>query len=719
MSEQSKPTPSLKKPLLLVFMLVLISAFFFFDLQNSLNLENLKAQQQNFSSYYQQHQILTLGIFFLTYVAVTALSLPVATPLTLMGGALFGVATGSVLISFASTLGATFAFWVSRFLFQNSIEKRFPNQAKSINSGIEKEGAFYLFSLRLVPLVPFFLLNLVMGLTKMASWKYYLTSQLGMLPATIVYVNAGTQLGQISNPADILSLELLLSFIALALFPFISKSLLNRWKNSRILRSYPKPKKFDYNLIVIGAGAAGLVSTYIARAVKAKVLLIEKDKMGGDCLNTGCVPSKALIRSAKIVSYAKRGAEFGLQPHQAEFQFSEVMQRVHNIIKKIEPHDSIERYQALGAEIQQGTAKISSPYTVEINGKTVTSRNIIIATGARPLVPNIPGLEQIDYLTSDTLWKITERPKRLLILGGGPISCELSQAFARLGSDVTQLQRSARLMRNEDPEVSQLVEAKFRKEGIRVLTGHQIQALSIENGEKIALCHHEGQEVKIAFDQLLIAYGRQANVEGFGLEELQLEISQRGTIASNAFLQTNIPTIYCAGDCTGPYQFTHTAAHQAWYSAVNSLFSGIKRFQVDYRVIPWATFVDPEVARVGLNEQEAKQQNIPFEVTRYELDDLDRAIADSETAGFVKVLTPPNSDKILGVTIVGTHAGELISEYVLAMKHKLGLNKILGTIHIYPTLSEANKYAAGIWKKNHAPEKILNWLEKFHHWRLG
>ncbi|MDQ7016676.1 MAG: FAD-dependent oxidoreductase [Gammaproteobacteria bacterium] len=718
MPETLKKT-SVKKPLLLLLMLLLIATFFFFDLQNVLNLENLKAQQQHFSDYYQQHQILTLSIFFLTYVAVTALSLPVATPLTLMGGALFGVATGSILISFASTLGATCAFWVSRFLFQDSIEKRFPTQTKKINAGIEKEGAFYLFSLRLVPLVPFFLLNLVMGLSKMASWKYYLTSQLGMLPATIVYVNAGTQLGQINNPADILSAELLLSFIALALFPFISKTLLNRWKTSRLLRAYSKPKKFDYNLIVIGAGAAGLVSTYIARAVRAKVLLIEKDKMGGDCLNTGCVPSKALIRSAKMVSYAKRGEEFGLKPHATDFRFSEVMQRVHNIIKKIEPHDSIERYQALGAEIKQGEAKISSPYTVEVNGKTFSARNIIIATGARPLVPNIAGLNKVDYLTSDTLWKITELPQRLLILGGGPISCELSQAFARLGSQVTQVQRSARLMRNEDVEVSELIEQKFKQEGIRVLTNHQIHSISQENGEKIALCQHKGKTVKIAFDQILVAYGRSANTDGFGLHELKIELADNGTIKTNGFLQTNIPTIYCAGDCTGPYQFTHTAAHQAWYSAVNSLFSGIKRFQVDYRVIPWATFVDPEVARVGLNEQEAKQQNIVYEVTRYELDDLDRAIADSETAGFVKILTPPNSDKILGVTIVGTHAGELISEYILAMKHNLGLNKILGTIHIYPTLSEANKYAAGIWKKNHAPEKVLNWLEKFHIWRLG
>jgi len=486
-------------------------------------------------------------------------------------------------------------------------------------------------------------------------------------------------------------------------------------------KQWQKPKRFDNNLVVIGAGSGGLVTAYIAAAVKAKVTLVEKHKMGGDCLNTGCVPSKALIRSSRFLAEIKQAHTLGISKVDAQFKFSEIMERVQNIIKQIEPHDSVERYTNLGVDVVTGSAKIISPWEVEITTeqetRVVSTRSIVIAAGAKPFVPPIPGLDEVSYLTSDTIWELREKPKRLLVLGGGPIGCELAQAFNRLGIEVTQVEMLPRIMSREDEEASQAVMDKFQNEGINLLVEHTAKQFVIENGKKLLLAEHHGETVRIGFDQVLVATGRAANVSGYGVEELGIDLSPRKTLEVNPFLETNYPNIYACGDVAGPYQFTHTAAHQAWYAAVNALFGSFKKFKVDYSVIPWATFTDPEVARVGLNEQDAKQQGIAYEVSTYGIDDLDRAIADSEAHGFVKVLTKPGKDKILGVTIVGAHAGDLIAEFVLAMKHGLGLNKILGTIHIYPTMSEANKYVAGVWKRNHAPEKLLQWVGRYHTWR--
>lgn len=684
-----------------------------FGLAELLTLESLKSQQASLGTYYQESPLQMIGMYFLIYVACTALSIPGAAVLTLAGGAFFGFWMGLLVVSFASTVGATLAFLASRFLLRDFVQSKFGDKLSGINEGIKKEGAFYLFSLRLIPVFPFFLVNLVMGLTPINTVTYFFVSQIGMLAGTAAFVNAGTQLSQINSLREVLSFNLLASFAVIGLLPLLSKGLVGFFKSRKVLSRYKKPSKFDYNLVVVGAGSAGLVSAYIAAAVKAKVALIEKHKMGGDCLNTGCVPSKALIRSSKILSYINRAKEFGFKSASAEVDFADVMERVKRVISKVEPHDSVERYSKLGVECIQGSAKIISPWEVSVNGRTLTTRKIIVATGARPLVPNIPGLDKIKYLTSDNVWDLRVQPKRLLVLGGGPIGCELAQAFSRLSTKVTLVEQAPRIMAREDDDVSDYMTKKFQKEGITLLTGHK--ATSFENN---ALnCEANGKTVRVEFDQVLLALGRRANVTGFGLEELGIEISPRGTIAHDEFLRTNIPTISVCGDVAGPYQFTHTAAHQAWFASVNSLFSPFKKFKVDYRVIPWATFTDPEVARVGLSEREAQEKKIPFMVSKYEIDDLDRAIAEEEDHGFVKVLTAPGSDKILGATIVGSHAGDIIVEYVAAMKHGFGMNKILGTIHIYPTFAESNKYVAGNWKRATAPQKALAFVEKFHTWR--
>ncbi len=709
------------KTILFVVIGALITIFFMFDLQQYLTLDTLKSKQGAIENYRSIHPELTAIIYGLIYIAVTGLSLPGATILTLAGGAVFGVLWGTVIVSFASTIGATLAFIAARFLFRDTVKSRFSSKMKAIDEGIARDGAFYLFTLRLVPVFPFFMINLTMGLTTLKVTTFYWVSQIGMLAGTVVFVNAGTQLAKIDSLSGILSPAVLGSFVLLGLFPLIAKRTVASIQANKVFKNYKKPKTFDNNLVVIGAGSGGLVTSYIAATVKAKVTLVEKHKMGGDCLNTGCVPSKALIRSAKYLSHIKRSKEFGIKKASVEFDFADVMDRVQSVIETIEPHDSIERYTELGVDIVQGSAKIISPWEVEVTteegSKTLTTRSIVIAAGARPFVPAIPGLDQVAPLTSDNVWSLRELPKRLLVLGGGPIGCELTQSFARLGSKVTQVEMLPRIMIREDQEVSKIVMASFKQEGIDLRVGHTAKEFIIENAEKVLIAEHEGKLVKIPFDEVLVAIGREANVSGYGVEEMGISLSPRRTIETNAFQETNYPNIYACGDVAGPYQFTHTAAHQAWYAAVNSLFGQFKKFKTDYSVIPWSTFTDPEVARVGLNEQEAKEQNIAYEVVSYDINDLDRAIADSEAHGFVKVLTQSGKDKILGVTIVGEHAGDLIAEFVLAMKHNLGLNKILGTIHIYPTMAEANKYVAGMWKKEHAPEGLLRWVEKFHAWR--
>lgn len=706
-------------------LLTCIVAFFATGLHHALTLETLKNSQHYLAQLRHDFPWMLTASFFVLYVVVTGLSIPGATVLTLAAGAVFGVVAGTLIVSFASTLGALAAMLVARYVLRDTIQSRFASRLKSINEGVERDGAAYLFSLRLLPVFPFFVINLLMGLTNLPARTYYWVSQLGMLPATILYVNAGTQLAGVQSLSEVYSPTLLISFSLLALFPLVARFVVRRLAPRKAYRPWRKPKEFDCNLIVIGGGSGGLVSAYIAATVKARVTLIESHKMGGECLNYGCVPSKTLIHAARTAKEFHRAAASGLLNEQAPtVSFKAAMQRVHQAIARIAPHDSPERYSELGVDVVDGYARLQDPWTVSVtqpNGATrqLTARSIIIATGAEPVVPSIPGIEDSGFVTSDTVWarfaELDAPPPRLIVLGGGPIGCELAQAFARLGSQVIQIEAEQRVLSREDVEVAALVQASMTADGVDIRTDTKaVECVHDESG-KYLLVEQHGQIERLPYDQLLCAVGRKAKLTGYGLEKLGIETD--GTVQVNQYLETRYPNIYAVGDVTGPYQFTHMAAHQAWYAAVNALFGRFKRFPVDYRIVPWATFVDPEVARLGLNEQEATEKNIAVEITRYDLDELDRAITDGANRGFVKVLTAPGKDRILGVTIVGAHAAELMAEFVLAMKHGLGLNKILGTIHIYPTMAEANKFVAGEWKRQHAPKRILAIMKRYHDWR--
>ncbi|BBG85794.1 pyridine nucleotide-disulfide oxidoreductase [Aeromonas hydrophila] len=710
--------------LLVLVMGCLIGAFFAFDLGHYLSLPQLQARQAELAALVDRHFVSAALLFVAVYVVSTALSLPGASLLTLAGSAVFGVAWGLLLVSFASSIGATLAFLSARFLLRDWVERRFGDKLASLQAGMKKEGALYLLSLRLIPIFPFFLVNLLMGLTPIRVSTYYWVSQLGMLPGTFVYVLAGSELANLTSTGNILSPGLMVALTLLGLMPMLLKGLQRRLALHRLHAPYRKPTHYDYNLLVIGAGAGGLVTSYIAAAVKAKVALIEKHKMGGDCLNSGCVPSKALIRSARFAAEQRRASELGFNPSQACADFAAVMERVARVIKEVEPHDSVARYQGLGVECIQGEARLVSPWEVEVNGQRLASRHIVLATGARPLVPTLPGLEKVPWLTSDTLWQLRTAPRQLLVLGGGPIGCELAQSFALLGVPVTLVELSDQLLPREERGVAELLAEQLARDGVRVLTGWRAERAdylpAVEGDLPIRLQLRRGDETQtIAGDQLLLALGRVANVSGFGLEALGVELAPRGTVAVDGFLATNFPSILAVGDVAGPYQLTHAAAHQGWYAAVNALFSPFKRFRADYRVMPAAIYTTPEIARVGLNQKEARAQGIPFELTRFELAELDRAIADGERQGFIEVLTVPGKDQILGATIVGTHAGERIAEFVLAMRHRLGLGKILATIHAYPTLMEGNKYLAGEWRRARQPATLLALLTRYHRWRRG
>lgn len=672
----------------------------------------LMAYRDRWMDWAAARPFLSAFLYAAIYIAFTALSLPGALVLTLIGGSLFGLWWGTLLTSFASTIGATLAMLSARYVLRDIVEARFSGIIGKIDAGLARDGSRYLFTLRLLPVFPFFLVNLAMGVTRLKAWTFFWVSQLAMLPATLLYTNAGVELMGIDAARDLLSPGVIFAFTALAILPFASKFLLCWWSDRRVLAAWSKPARFDCNLVILGGGAAGLVASYVAAAAQAKVALIEKENLGGDCLNSGCVPSKALIRSARLAQEARNAEDFGLAGFLSP-DFGKVMARIRRVIARVEPHDSEERYRGLGVEVIRGEGRILDPWRVQVGESVLATRNIVIATGASPVLPPIPGLGDCGALTSDTLWSLEKLPANLLVLGGGPIGCELAQAFARLGSRVTLVEAAERLLVREDEDVGAVLADALREEGVDLVLG--VKAVEVRRrveGHVLALA--DGRE--LAFDRILVAVGRAPRLKGFGLEELGL--IENGRLAVDETLRTRIPTIYAAGDVTGQRQFTHAAGHDGWVAAMNAL-TGLRRWTNRVEAFPAVTYTDPEVARVGLNRREAVERGISFEETRFDLAELDRAICESANRGFVSVLTVPGSDRILGATVVGTHAGEILGEFTLAMRHGFGLGKILATIHPYPGWTEAAKSVAGEWRRAHVPSWSLGLARRFNNWRRG
>ncbi|WP_051329514.1 FAD-dependent oxidoreductase [Geminicoccus roseus] len=697
----------------LLVLVVGAAIFVFADGARLFDIGSIAQHRDRYVDWISANPLLGAGAFFLAYVAVTAVSIPGAAAMTVLAGSLFGLVTGTILVSFASVAGATLAMLAARYLLRGFVERRFGNAMAKLNRGVERDGASYLFGLRLVPVIPFVAINLGMGLTRMNPLTFAWVSQLGMLPATLVYVNAGSQLMSVERASDLLSARLLLAFLALAIFPFAAKRGVAWWQRRGAEATWQRPARFDYNLVVIGAGSAGLVSAYVAAAAKARVALIEQNQMGGDCLNTGCVPSKALIRSAKLAKEARQPERLGLDGD-LSVNFPAVMARIRRVIARIEPHDSAERYRGLGVEVISGRATIVDPWTVRVDGRSLSTRKIVVATGAEPSLPPIPGLEAVEPLTSESLWSLTEQPVHLLVVGGGAIGCELAQSFARLGSKVVMVEAAPRILGQEDDDVAAAMVATLEQDGVEILAGAGIARFE-QTGLGGRAHMEDGRAIE--FTRVLVATGRRPRVTGFGLEELGL--LDDGKLVVDERLQTRLPSIHAAGDVIGQLQFTHAASHHAWHAAVNSLFGRIWSFNVDVSVFPIVIYTDPEMARVGITEAEARARNIPVEVTRFDLADLDRAITDGADDGFIKVLTVPGKDRILGATVVGARAGDLLAEFTLAMRHGLGLKAILKTIHPYPGWMEANKAVAGAWQRDHVPDWAMSLSERWMRWQRG
>jgi len=706
-----------KRIVIAIIIVILIALYVIYDVGSYLTVANLKAHQIEFIRFYNKNLLYTLSVYFGLYIIVTALSLPGVAIMTLAGGAIFGVWMGTLLVSVASALGATLSFLVSRVFLKNYLQKKHANKLAIISDGLRKDDLFYLFTLRLIPVFPFYLINLLMGQTPIKTAQFFLMSILGMLPGTLVYVNAGSQIANIKTFLGIFSPGVLVSLILLGMFPFVARKIVEHLKTRKYLHQYFKPRKFDYNLVIIGGGPAGLVSANIASTMNAKVALIEKSNMGGGSLNTASVPSKALIRSAKLLYEIGHPRNLGIRRAKADFGIDSIMERVQNTIKKLEPRDMTGHLTESGVECIKGAARIITPYEVRVNGRSLITQNIIIATGAKPKLPEINGLEMIDYFTSETIWNLNVLPAKLLILGGGPTGCEFAQSFRRLGSHVTIVEQNNRILNNEDEDVVAYISQKFKDEGIHVLLGCEAVRVVVDAQRKLFVCKHANKNIAIEFDEILVATGQVANTDGFGAQDLNLHTTVNGEIEVDEFLRTNFPNIFACGDVAGPYKYTHMASYQAWHAVVNALFQPFKKYKIDYSVVPRATFTDPELACVGINEIEAKEMKIKYDVSNFRLEELDKAEINCQTKGMVKVLTMPGRDIILGVSIVSSHASEMISEFVTAMTHGIGLHQIFKTIHIYPTFSEANQYVAANWKNLRSQGVVLKFLRWFHRWR--
>ncbi|MFC7536756.1 FAD-dependent oxidoreductase [Sphingomonas sp. GCM10030256] len=693
---------------LLVLIAGAVAAFLLLGGRDYLSLEALKGGSEALRQWIAAHPVLAPAAFAAAYLLVVALSLPGAAVMTLAGGALFGLVGGTVLASLSSTAGATLAMLSARFLARDWVAQRFPKAVQAIDQGIERDGSLYLLSLRLAPIFPFFLINLAIGLTAMPAGRFFLLTMAGALPGTIVYTAAGTALASIDSLGDVLSPKLLGAFLALALLPLVGKAASGWLQRRRALHGFRRPRRFDANLIVIGAGSGGLVASLVAAELKAKVILVERGEMGGDCLNTGCVPSKSLLRAAKAAAEVRRAGRFGVEAELCAVDFRNTMAHLRGAIAAIAPNDSVERFRGLGVDVRQASARLVDPWTIEIDSRErLTARAILLATGADPVVPLIPGLAESGFVTSETLWDRLDQfdrvPQRVAILGTGPIGCELGQALGRLGADVTLVSHAERILDRDEPEASAIVAQALATDGVTILTGRKVErsttsALHLDTGEAIP------------FDLLIVAAGRKPHLRGLGLEDLGLDPD---TLAVDGRGRGPFGHVFVAGDAAGGPQFTHYAGHSGAIAGINALLGPLGRLKLD-TLVPRVTYTSPEVASIGMTGADAPAD---AEIATFDVAHNDRNIADAGAPGMVKLVV--RKGRVLGATIVADHAGELIMPWVLAIKRRIPLSQMMSVIYPYPTLSEVSRAAAGEWRRAHRPERVLRLAELFHSWRRG
>ncbi len=705
--------------LLLGILAAAVAAFFTLDLGQYLTLESIKANSGALHAKVQAYPWWSRSLFFIVYALLTALSFPGTVVLTLLAGALFGLLEGTLLVSLASNFGAVAAMLISRFLLRDWIQRRFGKQIAGINRGLARDGAFYLVSLRLIPIVPFVLLNPALGLTRVGLWTFWWTTQLGMLPGHAIYVNAGRQLVRIDSLSGILSPGMITTLVLLAVFPLVATRLLTSYKARLAYRGWRRPKHFERNLVVVGGGTGGLATARIAASLCARVSLLERERLGGVAMHEGGVPARALRRQANRLHGLRSDPRVASSLDVAG-GFSQAMDDMQRLTRAAMKSASSEHYARLGVEVIMAEGRLSSPWTVEAGGRSLSSRAIVIATGSRPCVPPIAGLEAIEPLTCDNLWDLREPPGRLLVLGGGAGACEFAQSFQRLGCQVTLVSERETLLEQEDPEAAGVVLAALRADGVELQLGLAPLRVEVDGDECLLVCRRgEEGEQALPFDRLLLALGQHADIRGLGLDELGLRCGEDGSLEVDEYLTTRFPNIYAVGSVAGPYGAPHVAEHQAWYAAVNALFGDFKRFAVSERVIPRAVFTTPEVASVGLSEPEARAQGTEFDVTRVPLGALSGAIAEEAGEGFIKVLTERGKDRILGVSIVGEQASETLAGFVVAMKHKIGMNRLADTVHLGATLGDASRLLAETWQRQHRPLRLLRWAERLNRWRLG
>jgi pyruvate/2-oxoglutarate dehydrogenase complex dihydrolipoamide dehydrogenase (E3) component/uncharacterized membrane protein YdjX (TVP38/TMEM64 family) len=693
-------------------------------------------------------------VFTFIYIIAVVAALP-GSALSIAAGALFGSVLGVILVSIGATVGASLAFLISRYFARESMVNWLGKNERfqRLDRLTEEQGAAIVALTRLVPLFPFNLLNYGFGLTRVPFWTYVFWSWLCMLPGIILYVVGADAVAKVLAQGKI-PWYLVGAFLAVLIFLVIvvryAKGRLGtsdkaapagKASNPADLPATPEVSPLDeynqelvanvrpgdwinpepaavYNLVVIGAGTAGLVTAAGAAGLGAKVALVERHLMGGDCLNYGCVPSKAVIRSSRLCAELSRAGTLGIQtPAGVEVDFAAVMARMRRLRAGISEHDSARRFRDLGVDVFLGQARFTGRDSIEVGGKTLRFKKAVIATGGRAVHPNIPGLSEAGFLTNETVFSLTERPGRLLVMGGGPIGCEFAQAMQRLGCQVTLLHKYDRLMNREDPDAAKIVQKIFLKEGITLI--YNAKPLRVDRGGtgKVVQYEHDGQAGVIEVDEILIGAGRAPNVEGLNLEAagVAYEGGKGRGVVVNDKLQTANPNIYAAGDVCLPYQFTHLADASARIVIQNALFFGSKKLSA--LTIPWCTYTDPEVAHVGLSEQEAQKKKIAYQIFMKPLKEVDRAILDGEEEGFVKILVKAGSDKILGATIVASHAGEMISEVTCAMAGNVGLGALAGVIHPYPTQAEAIRATGDLYNRTRLTPFVKNLFTRFLAWR--